>query len=106
MATRNVFTEIVYNFAATRNISKSLERFGLSATTTDLLIIVPNPVETDVESIRTAVDGTEIMPPERGLKQVSDLDQIRKVYGILPEEEKITPLVDSIVTRIACRDVR
>lgn len=106
MATRNIFIEIVYNFSATKNISKSLERFSLSDTTTDLLVIVPNPVQSDIESIRSAVSGIEITSIEEGLKQVSDLSQIRKVYGISSEEEKCASLIDSVVTRMACRDVR
>lgn len=106
MATKNIFIETVYNFAATRNISKSLERFGLSDTTTDVLVIVPNPVENDIESIRSSVNGIETKSIEEGLRQVSDLTQIRKVYGISLEEEKRASLIDSVVTRMACRDVR
>lgn len=106
MATRNIFTEIVYNFSSTRNISKSLDRFGISAATQHVLVILPNPSNPDIDLVRNAVEGEEVLLIQEGLKQISDVAQIRNVYGIPIEEGKSSSLIDSVVTRMACRDVR
>lgn len=106
MSTKNIFTEIVYNLSGTRNMSKSLVRFGIADNTTDLVVAVPNATPDNISDIRKAIEGTEITSVVDGIKQTSDLAQIRKLYAITDDEERCGSLLDSVVTRMACRDVR
>lgn len=106
MSTRNVFTEIVYNLSGSRNISKALQRFGVADDTCDILIAIPNARAEHIALIRDAVDGSEQTAIADGLKELSDVKQITSVYGISDQELRNAPLLDSVVSRMACRDLR
>lgn len=106
MSTRNIFTEIVYNLSGTRSMSKALVGFGIAEDTTDLVVVLPNATPSNISDIRKAIEGIEIMSVVDGIKQTSDLAQIRKLYGITDDEDRCGSLLDSVVTRMACRDVR
>lgn len=106
MATRNLFTEIVYNLSSTRSMSKALTRFGIADDTTNLVVLIPNATSTNILDVRSAIDGSEVADVPEGIKQTSDLAQIRKVYGLTDDEERTGSLLDAIVTRMACRDVK
>lgn len=106
LATRNINTELVYNISATRNISKALKQFGIADTSTYVLAVVFSPCATKLAALRQAVEGAEVQVASDSLGDLADEALVRKVYGISDVEARAGSLVDSIVTRMACRDVR
>lgn len=87
-------------------MSKALVRFGIADDTTDLIVVLPNATPTIISDIRSTIEGTEITDVADGIKQITDLAQIRKLYAVTDDEERCGSLLDAIVTRMACRDVR
>jgi tRNA threonylcarbamoyladenosine modification (KEOPS) complex Cgi121 subunit len=103
---RNMPSEIVYNLSATRNIGKALVQFGISDESTSVLFVLLRPTKTTVDSVRAAVDGNEVLDIEAGLRNITNLAAVRTVYEISLAESKTSDIVDSIVTRMAARDIR
>ncbi|KAI0560528.1 hypothetical protein FGB62_111g02 [Gracilaria domingensis] len=106
MSTRNLFIEIIYNLSGSRNIGKALKTFGIKDDTTDILVIVPNPQDGVVEKIRRYIKAEEKPAAGNCLKHIVDENTVKKVYGISEMELECGTLVDSVVTRMACRDVK
>jgi Kinase binding protein CGI-121 len=99
--------EIVYNVSATRNIGQGLQQFGVSSLTTSVLIVsYGTAMKTTLNAVRAAINGLEIEDVSSGLSSVLNKDRVRDAYDISPLEEQTSDLVQSIVTRIAVRDVR
>lgn len=106
MSTRNVFTEIVYGLSSTRNISKSLQTFGISPQTKAVLAVMPQATKGQLDKVRELVNGTERESVPDTLLEISDSQRIEKIHGISEAEKTEGSLVDAVVTRMACRDVK
>lgn len=106
MSTRIVFTEIVYNMSPSRNISKALKRFGIADDSSDILIVLPNPTAQALTQIRDAVHGDEQSNIPESLANLSDLKKIASVYALSDQELRNGSVLDSVVSRMACRDLR
>lgn len=87
-------------------MSKALSRLGISDETADMLVLVPNATGKQIADIRAAVKGEEVLDVSEGIKETADMPQVRQFYGVTETEERSGPIVDAIVTRMACRDVR
>jgi hypothetical protein len=99
--------EVVYNVSATRNIGQGLQQFGISSLTTSVLIVsYGSAMKTTLNAVRAAITGFEIEDVSSGLSSILNKDRVRDAYDISPVEEQTSDLVQSIVTRIAVRDVR
>lgn len=103
--TKNIFTEITYTLSPTRSISQSLKTFGINDKTTDMFVIVPDATPEALANIRAHIDGTMLEPVPKEIEQTCDQAQIQTVYNIGEDERQTSTLVDSVVSRIACRDV-
>lgn len=106
--TRNIYTSILYQLSPTRNISQALKTFGISNSSTDILVVVPDATDEKLKVIRdhlhsaSEVDASQLaqIHSERSLKSIQDF------YAIEASELTSSTLVDSIVSRMACRDVK
>lgn len=132
--TKNMSTEIIYNLSPTRNISYALRTFGISATTVHIIAIVLRPTEQSLATLGAVIqsesrsddggdDGDAQNSPEQLIRRIhwSDCDAaepkkrnpVLELYGISDEEIQDTDgrashsmMVNSIVTRMACRDIK
>ncbi|CAL8318722.1 unnamed protein product [Lota lota] len=105
MKTRSLYSEILFNLSPTNNISEAFRRFGISDADDAVLVVL---VATDDESqtladVTEMVDGQQVHVEE--LPTLSDVTQIRKLYKVTPQEEKIGSLLDSVVCKMATKDV-
>lgn len=105
MKTRSLYSEIIFNLSPTNNISEAFKRFGISDTDDSVLVVL---VATDDESqvladVTEKVDGQQV--PVAELPTLTDVTQIRKLYKVTPQEEKIGSLLDSVVCKMATKDV-
>lgn len=107
MVTRNINTEVIYNLAATRNITKALSQFGIAHDTDYVLAIVPHSNAEKVEAVRQVFDAHEqLVFDDDVLDKFADHERICQEYDIQEKEREAGLLVDSIVTRISCRESR
>lgn len=87
-------------------MSKALTRLGISDETTEMLVLIPNAAGKQIADIRAVVAGDEVLNVSDGVKETARLAEIRKFYGVTEVEEQSGLLLDAIVTRMACREVR
>ncbi|KAG7276370.1 hypothetical protein CRUP_014402 [Coryphaenoides rupestris] len=104
MKTRSLYSEIIFN------LSPKITRFGISdADDSVLVVLVTTTTDDDDERSRAVadiverVDGRQV--PVAELPTLSDFTQIRKLYKVTPQEEKIGSLLDSVVCKMATKDV-
>ncbi|CAN8068407.1 unnamed protein product [Agarophyton chilense] len=106
MSTRNLFTEIIYNLSGSKNISKALKTFGIQEDTSDILVVVPHPQNETTEKIRHYIKAEEMSFNENCLEHIAEERAVKRIYGITEKELECGTLVDSVVTRMACRDLK
>lgn len=87
LKSRNVHSEIVFALSPNNNIGEAFRKFGIGATTSDLLVIkVSTSPSVTSESVRShlesVVDGTCVDFSNENLQITSDLGKIRKAYKI------------------------
>lgn len=102
MVTRSLFTEVIYCLSTSKNISQSLENFGISNDTKNILVVlIQNDQEKEtIEKLIFASIKGERLPIDR-LPEFSDATLIKKMYKIDAEEAKVSTLLDSIISRIS-----
>ncbi|OJJ53262.1 hypothetical protein ASPSYDRAFT_1164973 [Aspergillus sydowii CBS 593.65] len=91
LKSRNIHSEIVFSLSPTNNIADSFRKFGISDTTSSLLVIKVS-VTPDIthESVATHlaqnVQGTPLPFDDAALSGISDITKIKKAYklGALP----------------------
>ncbi|KAG7253957.1 hypothetical protein CRUP_017090 [Coryphaenoides rupestris] len=112
MKTRSLYSEIIFNLSPTNNISEAFRRFGISDADDSVLVVLVTTTDDDVDDdersravadIVERVDGRQV--PVAELPTLSDVTQIRKLYKVTPQEEKIGSLLDSVVCKMATKDV-
>ncbi|KAL4747932.1 hypothetical protein BDW72DRAFT_163245 [Aspergillus terricola var. indicus] len=91
LKSRNVHSEIVFSFSPTNNIADSFRKFGISDTTSNLLVVkvsVTPDITREFVAAHLAQDvqGTPLPFNDDALSQISDVSKIKKAYklGSLP----------------------
>ncbi|KAK9112786.1 hypothetical protein Scep_020305 [Stephania cephalantha] len=102
LTTRTLHSELVYNYSASKHISESLKRCGISENSTYVLVARFNASPDEMKAIERLVGGNEIDLEE--LETRADNAQIQKHYKISGVELGISSLPDAIACRIAARD--
>lgn len=100
MVTRTVFAEILYNLSLTKNISKSLSKFGIEKDT-DLLVCFLVTEEKDAcEEILPQIEG-ELCPTSdlNELTSMKDVKIIYKLNNLKCDEGLLDVVVSRMVTK-------
>lgn len=106
MKTRSLFSEIIFNLSPTNNISEAFKRFGISDGDDSVLVVLVHKDEDGmqlVSDITATVDGRQV--PVEDLSSLTDLEKIKKLYKITPQEDRTGTLLDAVVCRMAAKDV-
>ncbi|CAG9863897.1 unnamed protein product [Phyllotreta striolata] len=103
LTTKTVYTEILFNLSPTKNISKSLQTFGIDEKDDALLVVtLCKDTENEEADFLKQIDAVEA--PIEKLSDYTDINLIKKIYKINDKESSVTPILDSIVSRIATKD--
>lgn len=104
MITKSLATEILFNLSATKNISQSLSQTSVNDQDNELIVAIvskfPNVPEMNIFQEK-CIEGNEADVS----KVAENIDEnfIKSYYGISKVESENSSLLDSIVTRIACK---
>lgn len=102
LKTRTVYTEILFNLSVSKNITQSLQTFGISDNEKDILVVVIEKKEENLEDIFKDVQGEEVAL--EALSEISNMNLIKKVYKLNDIETEHIQAIDSIVSKIAAKD--
>ncbi|RGB42457.1 kinase binding protein [Rhizophagus diaphanus] len=104
LKTHNVHSEIVYSLSPTTNISESLRRFGISDSTTSIVVVKVGGNSEEARSHLSALIHGE----ECDIKDFSnfvDISRIKKYYKIDDKINDQNEMLDIIVGSIAIKSV-
>lgn len=102
MTTKTLYTEVLFNISPSKNISQSLQKFGIHDDDKQLLVaFIVNDIE-DVSQVLSNIEATPL--PIDKIAELADVDLIMKTYKIDKAELEVSSLLDSIVTRISTKD--
>lgn len=93
MVTRTVFAEILFNLSLSKNISQSLSKFGIEKDKELLVCFVVSPECDPSNDIIPQIEGEP--SPISELKNMTNLQELKKVYKISNSETDILDLVVS-----------
>ncbi|KAI9752625.1 MAG: hypothetical protein M1815_000389 [Lichina confinis] len=84
---KNVHSEIVYSLNPNNNITESFRRFGIGEDTRSIIAIkVATSASITAESVQEhldcIIDGTALMFSDENIRGSTDIDRVRKVYGL------------------------
>ncbi|KAN0093779.1 CGI-121 domain containing protein [Hyaloscypha variabilis] len=88
LRSRNVHSEIVFSLSPNNNIAESFRRFGITPTTTNLLIIkVSTPTSPAAasevqEHLTSSIEGEQVPFEDSILSQMTDVARIKKIYKL------------------------
>ncbi|KAL3269064.1 hypothetical protein HHI36_008147 [Cryptolaemus montrouzieri] len=85
LTTKTIFTEILFNLSISKNITSSLQTFGISATDKELLIVSIDNLKETSHSLNF-IEGDEV--DMKILNQFTDVNMVKKIYKISDVESK------------------
>ncbi|XP_018325500.1 EKC/KEOPS complex subunit TPRKB-like [Agrilus planipennis] len=105
LITKSIYTEILYNLSISKNITQSLQKFGIDESVDNIIVAV---IAKENDSVNAQQIFKEIIGDEINLsllKEMANVTDIRKAYKISDSEFQELPLLESIITRIAINDL-
>ncbi|KIW30785.1 uncharacterized protein PV07_02486 [Cladophialophora immunda] len=87
LRSRNIHSEIVFSLSPNNNIGEAFRRFGVSESTSDLLVLkVATTPEVTIDSVTqhlsTHIQGQATAFDDAIFRKVADIDRIRKIYKL------------------------
>lgn len=102
LTTHSLHSELVFNLAGSKHIRESLTNFGISETTTCVLVARFNATPEDLAQLRDRVDGTEV--PASELAQHLDSAAAQKAFRCSAHDMTTGSLVDHALCKVAIKD--
>ncbi|MPC56913.1 EKC/KEOPS complex subunit Tprkb [Portunus trituberculatus] len=105
MATRSLYTEVIFNLSTKKNIMNALKTFGMGEEDKEVLAVVlgtEEEVEDKVTKITQQINGKVVDTSE--LADLTQEARVQELYKVTPEELKVGSLLEAVVSRMACRD--
>ncbi|KAF7119248.1 hypothetical protein CNMCM5793_008996 [Aspergillus hiratsukae] len=87
LKSRNVHSEIVFSLSPANNIADSFRKFGITDSTTDLLVVkvsvTPDVTHGSVAAhLQQSIDGSPVPFADESLSEISDVSKIKKAYKL------------------------
>lgn len=88
LRSRNVHSEIVFSLSPNNNIAESFRRFGITPTTTNLLVVKvstpsqPTTAHTIQSHLTANLEGDQVEFSDEVLSTMTDLARVRKIYKL------------------------
>ena len=104
MYTRSLSAELIYSLSPTRNISESLNLFGIAENSRNIIVAIFGD-ENGKKMVQLAKKIEGIPVPLDNIREFCDLNLIKNIYKVTEPEQNAGTLSDLIVTRIVCKDI-
>ncbi|CAG9466582.1 unnamed protein product [Pedinophyceae sp. YPF-701] len=101
LRTRTLHAEVVFYIAASKQISESFRRFGVSDKAKHVLVGIFDASPDAVKAAKDAVKGTQVSVDQ--LPTLMDRDALVKHHGIEDAEQELSSLVECVVGRVGGR---
>lgn len=104
---KTLHAELIWSLSGSKHIGRALSTFGIQDTSTNVLVAKFDATPEDVRALQARVVGEVVegnAAIEAALREVCDVERVKKVYGIRDAELEIGGLEESVVLRIAARD--
>ena len=113
LVTKSLHSELIVNLAASRHIGESLRRLGMpmedsgaSGVTLDVLVARFDASDADRAAVEKLMEERGAQPCDVAqLSERAQVDDIKRIFKITPEELETGSLADAVTTRIGVRDV-
>lgn len=105
LTTKTLYTEVLFNLSISKNISRSLAKFGVSDNDKNILIAIIHKERDGYsmsEILMNSIKGERVLISS--LPQFTDFDLVKKTYRIDENELNISTFIDSVISRISCKD--
>lgn len=100
MLSRTVYGEILYNLSLTKNITRSLSKFGINEKRDLLLCFLATPDSDESEFVIPQIEGD--LCPITELSTVTNMIEIKNVYKLNNFKDSVS-LLDIIVSRMVTK---
>lgn len=100
--TKSIYTEILYNLSISKNITQSLEKFGVGPNDIEALVVVLKKQNEESSGVFKEVDGHQCNFNE--LCKFTNYEEVKKAYKVGDTENEYVDLLDSVVSRIATKE--
>eukprot|EP01120_Amphizonella_sp_Union-15-10_P000423 TRINITY_DN10420_c0_g1_i1.p1 TRINITY_DN10420_c0_g1~~TRINITY_DN10420_c0_g1_i1.p1 ORF type:complete len:180 (-),score=17.77 TRINITY_DN10420_c0_g1_i1:3-542(-) len=102
LLTKDIHSELGFYLAASKNINRSLKRFGLEPNMKSLLVAMFDASDDQIKEIRAVISGKEI--PLSRISELSDVKKIKEWYNISDKALIASSLLEVIISSIStCR---
>lgn len=105
LTTKSVYTEVLFCLSMSKNISRSLNKFGISDKDKNIVVILIHKLDekqTILTDILNSIMGERI--PVSRIQEFTDINLVKRTYKIDEDELRISDLTDAVVSRISCKD--
>ncbi|KAF1574008.1 UNVERIFIED_CONTAM: EKC/KEOPS complex subunit TPRKB, partial [Eudyptes robustus] len=104
MFTRSLSAELIYSLSPTRNISESLNTFGIGEDSTNLIVaLFDDEKGSKMTKLAKKIKGTAVTLDN--IVQLANIHKIKKIYKVSDPALAAESLSDLIITRIVTKDV-
>ncbi|TGO08198.1 hypothetical protein BTUL_0221g00150 [Botrytis tulipae] len=85
LKSRNIHSEIVFSLSMNNNIAESFRRFGITPTTTSLLVVKVAPASSASqisEHLSSVIEGEPVPFDDESLASMVDIARVKKLYKL------------------------
>ncbi|KAK5640921.1 hypothetical protein RI129_009468 [Pyrocoelia pectoralis] len=104
LTTKSIYSEILFNLSISKNITQSLQKFGIEDNEREILVVVIEKEGTtsNFENVLRQIDGEEVNMLQ--LKELTNVEEVKKVYKLSDVEFTHLSVLNSVVSRIAGKE--